>query len=486
MEKPHAVFDRDWEWAALSEFAADRSSGATLGIVAGRRRQGKTLLLQELCAATGGFYFAATEATEAESLRLVAHAHAQHTGLPVPLALSSWEQACDALLALGAGSDIGVPVVLDEFPYLCRASPALPSIIQKALGPRRSERTGSRSRLILCGSALTFMGGLLSGAAPLRGRAGLDLTVPTFDPRTAAAFWNIDDWPLAFRVHAVVGDTPAYRREYVRGDTPVDASDFDAWVCRTVLNPASPLHKEARYLLAEEADIRDPALYHSVLAAVADGHSTRGAIARYVGRPDDRLRHPITVLEDAGLIVREQDALRRARSRYRIAEPLITFYHAVIRPERSRLQRPEAAAAVWSDSQERFASNVLGPNFEQLCRWWTATHASPHTLGGQPTRVGSGVINDARQKARHELDVVATDSSGRILAIGEAKVGTVMNEGQLSRLERIRDLLVQTGHDAGDARLLCCSARGFTPPLQQAATTGRATLVDLARIYTGT
>ena len=61
----------------------------------------------------------------------------------------------------------------------------------------------------------------------------------------------------------------------------------------------------ARFLLAEEPDLRDTALYHSVLAAVAEGHRTRGGIARYIGRKDDTLRHPITVLEDAGFLHRE-------------------------------------------------------------------------------------------------------------------------------------------------------------------------------------
>jgi hypothetical protein len=75
----------------------------------------------------------------------------------------------------------------------------------------------------------------------------------------------------------VVGGTPAYRREFVAFDAPDGRGDFDAWLLRTVLNPQSPLFREARYLLAEETEIRDPALYHSVLAAIADGNRTNGA-----------------------------------------------------------------------------------------------------------------------------------------------------------------------------------------------------------------
>lgn len=131
---------------------------------------------------------------------------------------------------------------------------------------------------------MTFMGELLSGSAPLRGRAGLDLTVLTFDHQAAAVFWEIDDPHLAVRVHSIVGGTPAYRREYTAGDAPAGADDFDAWVVRTVLNPASPLFKEARYLLAEEPSLRDRALYQ-----LGPGRRCRGEPHAWRHRP---LRRP--------------------------------------------------------------------------------------------------------------------------------------------------------------------------------------------------
>jgi hypothetical protein len=59
--------------------------------------------------------------------------------------------------------------------------------------------------------------------------------------------------------HPVVGGTPAYRR-FANDDGPQSLADFDEWVLRTVLNPASPLFREARYLLEEAADVRDTAL----------------------------------------------------------------------------------------------------------------------------------------------------------------------------------------------------------------------------------
>ena len=83
--KPPHVFGREREWKALADFAADPRPEATLGIVSGRRRQGKTYLLRSLAAATGGFFFEAAEATEAESLRMFAR---RWPGRPVPPRIS--------------------------------------------------------------------------------------------------------------------------------------------------------------------------------------------------------------------------------------------------------------------------------------------------------------------------------------------------------------------------------------------------------------
>src|SRR5579864_1647379 len=224
--KPGHLFDRDAEWRGLVSFATDARPGALLGVVRGRRRQGKSYLLQALATALGGIYFPALELTEAVSLRLFADELIRFSGTPAP-PFRDWLDAIPYLFRL-AGDRV-VPVVIHEFPFLVKASPALPSIIQREVGPGGSG-SASRARLLLCGSAMSVMGGLLSGAAPLRGRAGLELIVHPFGYRDAARFWGITDPRLAVLVHSVVGGTPAYRRELLREDTPADLADFDAWV----------------------------------------------------------------------------------------------------------------------------------------------------------------------------------------------------------------------------------------------------------------
>ncbi|WP_406038899.1 ATP-binding protein [Micromonospora sp. NBC_00898] len=488
LAKPDRIFDRDVEWAELARFAADERPGATLGVVSGRRRQGKTLLLYELAQASGGFYFGATEATSTESLRRLGEVLGAYAGSPGPLQLADWSAAIDALLALGRTRP--VTVVIDEFPYLVRAARDLPSIIQHALTPGRPERAESRTRLLLCGSALSFMGGLLAGSAPLRGRAGLELPVQPLDYRAASAFWEIDDPLLAVKVFSIVGGTPAYRREYVQDDAPTGAGDFDAWVVRAVLNPARPLFREARYLLAEDPDLRDAALYHSVLAAVAEGNASRGGIAGYIGRKATDLQHPLTVLEDAGLLLREPDPLRGGRSSYRITEPLITFYQAVMRPAWTALEQ-RRGADVWHRSQRRYASAVLGPRFEEIVRQWSLRFADPDVFGGLIAEASAGTLTDPASRTSHELDLVALgepplgDGPRPLLAIGEVKWGRRLGLPDLDRLTRVRELLLRRpGIDAAGVRLLLASAEGFTRDLTAAAADrAEIVLVDAARLY---
>ena len=46
--RPADMFDRAWEWDALVRLCTDVSPGVTLGVVSGRRRQGKSYLLEAL------------------------------------------------------------------------------------------------------------------------------------------------------------------------------------------------------------------------------------------------------------------------------------------------------------------------------------------------------------------------------------------------------------------------------------------------------
>jgi AAA+ ATPase superfamily predicted ATPase len=481
--KPDRLFGRDTEWAELAEFAGSRASGATLGLVYGRRRQGKTLMLDLLARETGGFFFGATQQSQAQNLADVGSALALFRGLRQPIVFGDWREALDEVLRVGESSPR--PVVIDEFPYLVATTPALPSYVQQALSPTGHAKSHTRTRLVLCGSALTTMGQLLGGGAPLRGRAVLELVVRPFGFREAAAFWGLSAHrELAFRVHALVGGTPAYQ-EMCGGAAPRRPADFDAWVVRRLLNPASAMFREGSLLLREEPSIADPTPYAAVLAALASGRVRRNDIAGALGRPASALAHLLTGLEEIGLVERLDDALRDRRSVYRVGDPMMRLYQLII-------SRHEAAVVagrgseVWERHADTVSSKIYEPHFEELARQWCLRHASAGTLGGSASVVRPTEIPCRQHRQGHEVDVVAISDTGKILAIGEAKgTASLMDPGELSRLDHLRDLL-PSGRAADSMKLLLFARSGFAPPLRRAATDRPdVELIDLARLYTG-
>jgi uncharacterized protein len=461
--------------------------GATLGLVYGRRRQGKTFLLANLVRSMGGFFFGAIQQDPVQSLRALSEAYQGFTGRSVGYFVD-WRQAVDALFELGEHPSAPIPVVIDEFPYLVDAVPSLPSIIQIAMDPLRPAKERSRTRLILCGSALTTMRRLLDGTAPLRGRAQLDLMLHSFRFRDAAQFWSAAAHPeLAFRTNALVGGTPAYLDMCTRG--PRDDADFDDWVADRLLDPGQVMYDEGDVLLHQQPELMDPALYFAVLGAISRGNHRRSEIAQALGRPPTALGHPLAVLEDVRLISKLEDALRSQRATYHIAEPVIRFHQLVTSRHPAQLALGEARR-VWAAAQETVHSKIYGPHLEDLSREWTLAHASEATVGGWPSKVLPATLACREHRTGHELDVVAlaegSGQSPRVLAIGECKATTKMvGAGELSRLDHIRTLL-PTDRVSGTVRLLLFGRNGFTAELRRSARARKdVELVGLDRLYAG-
>ena len=487
LARPAGLFDREVEWAELGRFAAAPAGSPRLGLVYGRRRQGKSFMLEHLVAATGGFYHQAFEEERVPALGHFAAAGASFAGLPEWASgrFGDWESAFRAVAEQAAGR----PMVIDEFPYLLRESPELSPVIQAAYDGAKAGRHPA-FHLILCGSALSVMSGLLVGQQALRGRATLDMPVRAFDFREARVFWQIGDPEVAFLVDAVLGGAPGYR-DLLDEAVPATVDELGTWLARGALDPSHALFREADYLLGEDPSLVDRSLYRSIIAAIAGGEATRRGVGSVLGRPETALDHPLGQLERARFIYRDQDLLRPNRPLLRVADPLLRFHFAVLRPDIARFEARQTRDA-WADAEPRFRSQVLGPHFESLARSWTDRYASVRTLGGRPRKVGFVQVSDRQARQSFELDVVAeadgekVDGKPVLLAIGEAKSSDAPRTfADIARLERLRGLLAARA-EVGRTRLLLFSRSGFDADVITCARRrGDVELVDLARLYDG-
>jgi AAA+ ATPase superfamily predicted ATPase len=161
---PEPFFNRQSELHALDRAWRHRSPGGQMALLYGRRRLGKTYLLQRFFAApdsaAGGpkphCYYLADQTTAA--VQRAAFAEHLLDALPDPgvrpeeIAVS-WNALLRHVTA-HAPAEGRFGLILDEFPYLVEQTPELPSLLQAWW-----DREGVHSRLfiVLCGSQLSVM-----------------------------------------------------------------------------------------------------------------------------------------------------------------------------------------------------------------------------------------------------------------------------------------------------------------------------------------
>jgi uncharacterized protein len=481
MLKSAHIFARSREWDALAEFAGAGPPGQLrLGLVYGRRRQGKSMLTGELAAAVGGFRWEAIETELDDNLGELSRAWAAHTKAPGVSRFESWD---DALKTILSGDGQPHLVVLDEIQRVIGKLPTFPSLVQRIIGPPGIGERTAHTRLLLCGSAFGEMRRLIDGPAPLRGRAMLDLVVRPFDYRVAADYWGLTANPLAaFQLHSFVGGTPAYK-VLAGPDQPTDG-DIGGWVQRRLLSQQSSLFREGRIVVQEDAQLGDRQLYWGLLSAIANGARRWGDLVDVLGIGPGALQHAVKVVIDAGWVEKIGDPLRKNRFVYELQEPMVRFQRVVVERNEARLQRGQAKA-VWTDARPAVAPKIYGPHAEHVAREWILSYADRNTLGGVVDEVGPTEIADIGQ-----IDLVGVEATAaggrRPIFVGEVKATTSrVGIDVLERLDAAAAKLNAAGLNPGIVRLIV-SINGFTSDLERAvAKRLDVQLVDAHRLYHG-
>ena len=154
------MIDREEERTRLSE-AADNPP--QLVVLRGRRRVGKSFLVDRSLAGRRLVSFQADEQPERGHLDVLAQEAARLLPGNPPVVFSDWDTAFDFFG--GQAEHEPLVVVLDEFQWMVQAQPALPSILQRHWD--RWQRAGTPVTIVLSGSALTLMEELLAHSSPL-------------------------------------------------------------------------------------------------------------------------------------------------------------------------------------------------------------------------------------------------------------------------------------------------------------------------------
>lgn len=455
-------------------------------LVYGRRRVGKTYLLDHAWTGQRIFYFLAADSSALLNRQDLLRDLGAWSHLSLDLRdYPTWRTVFRLFVQLAR--DAPLIVVLDEFQYLLGQEDDVAS----QLAAVWDREVGDTSlTLVLSGSEVTTMERLQQGGQPLYGRPDWSTRIRPFD------YWNTAQMAPgrnpreAALLYGIFGGTPRFLASS-NADEPLE--DF---VVHSFLSPQGDVHLQVQHIIEQEKGIRDPADYRAVLSAIADGKTQLNeiALAAGLGGKPYIVRRALLVLENLELIWRERNygAAERAPFRYRIADNAVRFWYRFIHPNRSRLETGDSSA-VWTYQVQPFLSDYMGKVFERICR---EAFSRYHASWGYPDAAQwARWEGQDRHRRSIEVDIVALLDDGRVLT-GEIKWTSRPTEYDVHRtLLRDLDDLSRSGQgwarDAlapdRSAGFLYFSAGGFSDEFQQrAAEAGNVRLVTLADLYAGT
>lgn len=400
-----AFLDRQYELSLLLDHVG--RDGGALFVLYGRRRVGKTALLEEVVSrVAGAAYHVATRSTVVEELGRLSRTLARAWQLPLLEAqpLTSVE----ALLALLEGLSGPRVLVLDELPYLIESAPSLPGLLQASW-----DRALSRQdlKLVVCGSSVSMMEEtFLLPRAPLFGRRTGQLRLGPLPISSLAQVFGPD--PRAtLEVAALFGTVPGY---VLRLDP---SAGLEANLESRLLRRGEPLYEEVPFLLREE--LREPRVYHAILATIAGGAERFGEISSKVGLDRANLSRYLGTLVELGLVRRETpvtevSADKSRKGLYRIVDPFVATWFAYVHPNRDRLERGRSAEVM--EQQVRPTLPVrLGRAVEAPLAELLAEDPAAHGLPFEPSHLGR------YWSATAELDVVLLDERRERAFVAEVK-----------------------------------------------------------------
>ena len=416
--------DRKTETERLTRIL--NSESPCLVIVRGRRRLGKSTLIKRVLTENDIYYEAdKTDASNQRSL-LANVASLAFSGLDAAN-YPSWEAL---FLAINYRVERKITLCLDEFPYLAKISPELPSVIQKLL-----DSGNLKYNIILCGSSQTMMYDLLyDESSPLYGRSDSDFKLnPIKLPFLQQALQlNAIE---TIEEYALWGGVPRY---WVLREK---SGDKDKALRENVLSSQGILYEEPQRLFND--DVNDIVKVSTIMSMIGKGATRLKEIAARCEEPATNLSRPIAKLIDLGYIERDipfgESMKSTKRSLYRIADPFLSFHFRFVAPMRSfiELERYAPVDAILNDQ----LSSHIGGWWEKICRDAVTGNMIDGVIYGEARRWWGSILIDGKPQDI-ELDVVAESIDKKNVLIGECKWTVSENARQMtSRLKNIAEHL---------------------------------------------
>ena len=408
---------RERELKSLNEFYDRNGIGMT--VIYGRRRIGKSTLINEFVKDKKTIFYTATKIGKNRNLELFSK---QVVDLLMPgigeINFNTLESVFD-FINKNMGDDKLI-LVIDELPYWAEKDDSLLSILQKYIDTIWNDKN---LKIILCGSALSFMEKkVLSEKSPLFGRHDSQIKLEAFNYLDAAKFvpdYSSEDKAVCY---GITGGVAKYL-------AMVDPSkSIDENIIRLFFRTDGYLYDETRNLLTQE--FTDISLVNNIIEQIAYGENTLNTIAGKIREKEPTVLYSLEKLMNVGLVEKKKcitDEKNRKKTQYVLKDYMFKFWYEFI---------PKATSVIEMGQGEIYYQKVVKPAlhsfmgsvFEEMCRYYTLKQGILGEYGCFVTSVGTwwGVENVADTNGNiraqsADIDVVALSEIEKKAIIGECK-----------------------------------------------------------------
>ena len=364
-------------------------------VIYGRRRVGKTTLIAQFLKEKPAISYIAVEGTMKENLTGLSRAVMMRNGNHA--VYSDFESLFTDLDRLCQTQRL--ILAIDEYPYLAASYPAISSLLQKHMDTCWKN---SSLFLILCGSSMSFMENQILGyQSPLYGRRTAQFKIKPFtffEARAMLPGFLPEEQAV---LYGATGGVP----EYLSRIRP--ACSLDDHLVSLFFDDTGTLFEEPVNLLKQE--LREPASYHSVISAIAQGGSKLNEIALKAGLESGACSNFMTSLIQLGIVEKERPVTEKENSRktvYHLLDSMFLFWYRYVRPNITSISMGAGAYVYQSQVKPRLPA-FMGTVFETICRQYLYLPNIYPSLPFPFGKLGRWWGNNPKKRREEEIDLAA-------------------------------------------------------------------------------
>ncbi|MCL1853439.1 MAG: ATP-binding protein [Peptococcaceae bacterium] len=448
------------------------STTSSLVILYGRRRMGKTSLIQEFVRDKPFVYFLATEESQLQNMKefakqisLLNDQQPFADDISIETGDANWDYLFQTLADRVPNQRL--VLVMDGFQYLGKTDPAFPSHFQRIWEKHLQHEN---IMVILCGSVIHMMDAqTLNVNSPLHGRRTGQLMLRQIDFRYYHELFEGLSYKDLIEHYAVTGGVPSYIEVFSK-KTGMPAksegrsrSHLLAKIGRHILSKQGFLFEEPFGLLQNETT--DPGACFSILKSVAAGNNRISEISADLHIKQSLLPKHIKTLIDLDILelevpITETNPEKSKLALYQIKDNFLLFWFRFVYPEKARLELGDIAP-VLQKIKKNFASNQVASVYKTVCQ-------SEMWLLARQGRLSFTKLGPWWNK-NESIDLVALDSLGDEIVFAECRYQTQPMDVDVFEKLLYKKNAVDWKNGSRRERFVLFSLSGFTEQLQDLA-----------------